>query len=132
MTLVHTGSHMEIHHHASTEILEQILRHGPGDEEALKSDCLVFIDNMNNCNPRRTLWDMRELGLVISPALEEWIDENINAKEVEFGIEREAFVLAASNAAESAVEETMEKAYGAQLKTAYFTGREEAMAWLES
>ena len=106
------------------------MRHKPDTEEEFKADVLQFVELMQVNKPRRTLWDMRALEFVVSPALESWIDLNINAKEVECGIEREAFLIAESYVAEIGVEETMGNEYGEQLNTAYFRVREEAIDWL--
>ena len=129
-SVVYESEKMQIVHHEDSQILEQILSHGEDDEEIFKAEVLDFLNYMESCKPRRTLWDMRNLSFIVSPDLEGWIDENINAKEVAFGIEREAFIISDVYAAEIGVEETMENEFGAQLNTSYFISREEAIAWL--
>jgi len=129
MTVVYDNEYMTITHHEDLDLLEVVLR--MADEGVVKRELFKFLEVMEQCNPDKMLWDMRELKFVVYPDFERWIDENINAREVEFGIENEAFVMPSDFNIEHGVAEAMDNEYGSQLNTAYFLTREQAMDWLK-
>ena len=129
MTVVYVNEYMTITHHEGLDFLEIVIR--MEDEGVFKREMFKFLEVMEECNPDKMLWDMRELKFVVYPDFERWIDENINAKEVAFGIVKEAFIMSADFNIEHGVAEAMDNEYGSQLNTAYFLTREGAMDWLK-
>ncbi len=129
MTVVYEDEYMTITHHEDLDLLEAVQR--MEDEGVFKKEMFKFLEVMEECNPDKMLWDMRELKFVVYPDFERWIDENINAREVALGIVKEAFVMSADFNIEHGVAEAMDNEYGSQLNTAYFLIREGAMDWLK-
>ena len=129
MPVVYEDEYMTITHHEDLDLLEIVLR--MEDEDDFRSSLLKSLEVMEQCNPDKTLWDTRELKYVIYPDSERWIDENINAREVELGIVREAFIMPSDFNIELGIEEAMDNEYGSQLEKAYFLTREQAMDWLK-
>ena len=129
MTVVHQDVYMTITHHEDLDLLEIVLR--MENEDVFRRGLLKSLEVMEQCNPDKMLWDLRELKFVIYPDFERWIDENINAREVELGIVREAFVMPSDFNIEHGVAEAMDNEHGSQLKTANFLTREQAMDWLK-
>jgi len=120
---------MTITHHEDLDLLEAVQR--IEDEDVFRREVFNFIDVMEQCNPNKMLWDLREFKLVVDTDFERWIDENVTAREIESGIVREAFVVPSDFNIEHGIEETMDNEYGSQLATAYFRTREQAMDWLK-
>ena len=128
MSIVYENEYMTITHHEGLDFLEIVIR--MEDEGVFKREMFKFLEVMEQCNPDKILWDMREFKMVVDPDFERWIDENINAREVEFGIVKEAFVMPSDFNIEHGVAEAMNNEYGSQLNTAYFLTREPAVNWL--
>jgi hypothetical protein len=128
MTVVYDNEYMTITHHEDLDLLEVAQR--IEDEDVFRREVFNFIDVMEQCNPNKMLWDLREFKLVIDPDFERWIDENINAREVEFSVVKEAFVMPSDFNIEHGVAEAMDNEYGRQIKTANFLTREPAVNWL--
>jgi hypothetical protein len=128
MTVVYDNKYMTITHHEGLDSLEIVIR--MEDEGVFKREMFKFLEVMEECNPDKMLWDMRVFKFVVYPDFERWIDENINAREVEFGIVKEAFVMSADFNIEHGVAEAMDNEYGRQIKTANFLTREPAVNWL--
>jgi len=129
MTVVYENEYMTITHHEDLDLLEAVQR--MEDEDVFRREVFNFIDVMEQCNPDRVLWDLREFKLVVDPDFERWIDVNLTGREVEFGIVKEAFVMPSDFNIEHGIEETLDNEYGSQLNTAYFYTREQAMGWLK-
>ena len=129
MTVVYEDEYLTITHHEDLDLLEAVQR--MEDEDVFRRSLLKSLEVIEQCNPDKMLWDLREFKLVVDPDFERWIDENVTAREVELGIVKEAFVMASDFNIALGIEETMDNEYGSQLATAYFLTREQAMDWLK-
>ena len=129
MIVVYDNQYMTIAHHEDLDLLEIVPR--MKDEDVIKREMAKFLEVMEQRNPDKMLWDMREFKMAIDPDFERWIDENINAREVELGIVKEAFVMASDFNIDLGTSEAMDNEYGRQLNVAYFYTREQAMNWLK-
>ncbi len=128
MGVVYENEYMTITHHEDLDLIEIAAR--MKDEADLKRSLLKSLEVMEQYNPDKILWDMREVKFIYDPDIERWIDENIHAKQVELGIVKEAFVMPSDFNIEHGVAEAMDNEYGRQLKTANFLTREPAVNWL--
>lgn len=129
MTVVYDNEYMTITHHEDLALLEIVPR--MEDEDVIKREIAKFIEVMEQCNPDKILWGMREFKFAIDPDFERWIDENISAKQVELGIVKKAFVMSSDFNIALGIEETLDNEYARQIETAYFRTREQAMDWLK-
>lgn len=129
MTIVYEDEYMTITHHEDLDLLEAAQR--IKDEADLRRNLLKFLEMMEQYNPGKILWDMRESKFTYDPDNESWINENIHTKQVELGIAKKAFVMPLDLNVRIGIEETMDTGYGKQIETAYFLTREEAMEWLK-
>jgi len=129
MTVVYDNEHMTITHHEELDLLETVAR--IKDDAELRRDLLKVLEVIEQCNPGKLLWDMREAKLTYDPDSERWIDENIHARQVELGIVKKAFVMSADIVVQIGIEEALDNEYGRQIETAFFRTRERAMDWLK-
>ncbi|WP_027001750.1 STAS/SEC14 domain-containing protein [Hugenholtzia roseola] len=101
------------------------------DEESYKNDLLAYRKAALENRPTYVLGDMREMRYVVSPELQDWVNEEILPAVFGMGtIERVAFVVSADLIAQLATEQIMEESTGANFNSRYFETREEAIAWL--
>jgi hypothetical protein len=107
------------------------MKHSESQLVQFKSDLMLFIAYLEKLTDvDKIMWDLTGMELVIDPELQIWIDENINKKEIELGIRKEAFVMPAGFIAQLSVEQTMSEIYGQCINTRYFSSSDEALAWL--
>ncbi len=129
MTVVYEDEYMTITHHENLDLLEAVSRFE--NEATYRRGLLKSLEVMEQCKPDKMLVDIREAKIASDPDLERWVDENITAKRIEFGIVKQAFVMASDFNVTLGVEEAMDNEYGRQLSVAYFYTREQAMDWLK-
>jgi len=129
MTVVYEDEYMTITHHEDLDLLEAVSRFE--NEATYRRGLLKSLEVMEQCKPDKLLVDIREAKIASDPDLERWVDENITAKRIEFGIVKQAFVMASDFSVKLGVEEAMDNEYGRQLSVAYFYAREQAMDWLK-
>ena len=129
MTVVYEDEYLTITYHEDFDLIETAAR--IKDEANLRKCLLKVLEVMEQCNPDKMLVDMREFKFIYDPDSEKWIDENIQAKQVELGILKKAFIMSADTSVQIGVEEVIDNEYGRQIETAFFLTREGAMGWLK-
>jgi len=129
MTVVYEDEYITITHHEDLDLIESAGR--IKDEVDLRRSLLKFLEVIEQYNPDKILWDMREAKFIYDPDSERWIDENIHARQVELGIVKKAFVMSSDFNVRVGIEEAMDNEYARQIETAYFLTREQAMDWLK-
>lgn len=80
--------------------------------------------------PSCLLLNNKEFTFSITPAIQEWVNNNIFPRLIKAGIKRGAFVVSEDLFAQVSIEQTMEEDTGKKLKTKFFDTEEEALKWL--
>ena len=106
------------------------LIHHESEIELFKKNLLEFIGSIEIKRPKKVIWDLRKFEVVIDTELQIWIDNNINKKEFELGVRKEAFVLPAEALLELSVEQTMDENYGKSIQAKFFNNYDDAVKWL--
>ncbi|OJJ17747.1 hypothetical protein BKI52_28195 [marine bacterium AO1-C] len=78
----------------------------------------------------KPLVDIRDFQFVMTPPIQEWVDQNILEKFLKAGIQKVAYVASNDAFTQVAVEQAMNEAYGSTFKAQYFKTYEEARNWL--
>lgn len=114
------------------KICEIVLNHNETLLKKFQSDLLTFLDVIKQYKPVKNLWNLTDFAIVIDPEMQEWIDDNINQKEIEIGVRFEAFLMPGDLVEQLSVQQTMEEQYGQSIETQYFSERDTALKWLMS
>ncbi|PIY12616.1 MAG: hypothetical protein COZ18_01630 [Flexibacter sp. CG_4_10_14_3_um_filter_32_15] len=78
----------------------------------------------------KVLGNIKELGFVVSPEAQEWMNEHIFAPAMEVGFSKLAVVMSTEFLAQLSIEQVMEEEVGQQITTKYFDEIEEAREWI--
>jgi len=128
---VYENKNMIIYLHPENSILEQVLNLNINQEAEFKSELMNFIQVFDIYKVKKTLWNLKNFEMPIPTQLQKWIDEEINSKEIEMGVKKEAFVMPDDFISQMSVEKTMEETYGKKIVKDYFKSRDEALFWLK-
>jgi len=129
--LIYETQHMKIFLDEEKNFMEIVLLHLFGQVDTLKKDLLKFLEVGKKHGLKKNLWNLINFEIVLAPELQTWIDTNINQVEIEWGVNKEAFVLQDDIIAELGVSQTMEdQSYGLQIQTAVFGSYQQACTWL--
>lgn len=99
-------------------------------EEIYKEEMHKVADFQITYKTHKPLVDIREFHFVITPPLQEWVDQNILENFIKSGISKVAYIASSDVFAQIAVEQTMEEAHGSEFKVQYFKNYEKARDWL--
>ena len=99
-------------------------------EEVYKEEMHKVADFQITYKTHKPLVDIREFHFVITPPLQEWVDQNILGKFIQSGLSKVAYVASNDVFAQIAVEQTMEETNGSVFKVQYFKEYEKARNWL--
>ena len=90
----------------------------------------VFIDLVKKYKPKRVLGDMINFKFVITPDIQEWVNENLFSVYIEIGFKKIAILLSTSFVEQVSIQQTLEEAESGSFATAYFDDEKTALAWL--
>jgi len=114
------------------EMIEQIWTNSEGmmSKEEYKSIMLTHLKYVELYKIQKVLVDARELGLTLTPDLQEWIDENITARMNKY-VKWISFIVPEELFAKVSIEQTMEEDEGKNIEGVhYFDDEQEARDWL--
>jgi len=126
----HQGPRMRVGRSENGAFLRIEMSHGHEEREAFQHDLLLFLELSKPFACARNLWDLRNLEVLIDTDLQDWIDQEVNSRQLLQGTRREAFVMPGDAIAQLAVEQSMDEANGSRIQSAFFGSMPEAEAWL--
>lgn len=122
---------MDIFFHPMHRMFEIELRHHFEEMNLFKEDMYHFLEMIRQWKPDRNLWDVHNFHIILDEAVQQWLDEHINKKELDEGIRLEAFVVNPTDLiTELGVEQVMGEEFGSKIITRMFDNREKAFEWL--
>lgn len=78
----------------------------------------------------KVLANTKDLGVVITPEVQEWMNENIFLPAMENGFNKIAIIVSTEFFTQLSIEQAMEEEVGQKIKTGYFDNREDAKEWI--
>lgn len=130
--IIYQSEEMLIELNDDIKLCEITLKHHEDQLELFKSNLQDFLDLIEQHRVTKNLWNLSNFQIVIDLELQEWIDAIINKKEIELGVEFEAFVMPQDLINQLSIEQTMEEQHGKIIETAFFSDKNEALEWLSS
>lgn len=106
------------------------LSHSHHQINDFKRELQDFIGLVEEYRPVKILWNLQEFDVAIEPSLQAWIDSNINAKEVELGVKKEAFLMPEEFITQISVEQTMDEENAEKIECEFFKHNDDAISWL--
>lgn len=98
--------------------------------EEYKDEHINLLKFMLEQKTKRVLGNIKQLGFVVSPEVQEWMNENIFAPVIEKGFNKLAIVMSTEFLAQLSIEQAMEEEVGQKIITKYFDDKEEAREWI--
>lgn len=98
--------------------------------EAYKKEMEQVADLQIVYHTHKPLVDIRDFRFVITPPIQEWVDQHILEKFMKAGIHKVAYVASNDAFTQVSVEQTMSEAYGSTVKAQYFKDYDQARDWL--
>lgn len=98
--------------------------------EEYKDEHVELLKFMLAQNTEKVLGNIKDLGFVVSPEVQEWMNINIFIPAMEVGFNKLAVVMSAEFLAQLSIEQVMEEEVGQQIMTKYFDSIEEAREWI--
>ncbi|WP_338793952.1 hypothetical protein [Bernardetia sp. MNP-M8] len=98
--------------------------------EEYKNEHVELLKFMLDKKVERILGNIKELGFVANPKVQEWMNVNIFVPAMEAGFSKLAVVMSTEFFAQLAIEQVMEEEVGQQIMTKYFDDIEEAREWI--
>ncbi|HAS46587.1 MAG TPA: hypothetical protein DCS93_39255 [Microscillaceae bacterium] len=89
-----------------------------------------FIKLIYQHTPKFILGDMVDFQFIITPDIQQWIDENLFKVYEEIGFKKIALLLSKEYVPKLSIQQTMEEDSTDSFKTRYFDNSEEALTWL--
>lgn len=90
----------------------------------------VFIKHALEYRPKVGLGDLRDFNFIITPYIQEWIDENLFPVMQEIALQKHAILLTPEFIVQLSVKQAIDESTEASIKTRYFPGEPEAREWL--
>jgi len=128
--IIASTNKMRIAHDKDNLYFRINLYHNSDDTNQFKEDLLHFLQIAEAYMPKSIIWDLSQLELLIDVELQTWIDTNINIKEVELGIRKEAFVMPHELINQLSIEQTMDEQFGNHISSRFFPTYEKAPEWI--
>ncbi|WP_338760721.1 hypothetical protein WAF17_14120 [Bernardetia sp. ABR2-2B] len=98
--------------------------------EEYKNEHVELLKFMLEQKTEKVLGNIKELGFVVSPEVQEWMNINIFAPAMEVGFDKLAVVMSSEFLAQLSIEQAMEEEVGQQITTKYFDNVKEAKEWI--
>lgn len=131
---IYADEYLVINYLADEQIVEQIwsTKSAKLTEEKFKDLMLKYLDVIRRKKPKSALLNMKDFRFIITPALQVWIDETINAPGFRAGIKRAVFLQSSDIFVHVSVEQTMSEKYGGNFEVKYFDDIDDAIDWLSN
>ena len=99
-------------------------------EEDYKEDVKHWLAAIEDTKPKYQFIDGRDMKFIIIPEFQTWINENLIAPAIKFGLRKVAFLESPELFAQVSVEQTMDENKDSILKVKYFEDKNKAKEWL--
>ncbi len=100
-------------------------------EKDFKDEMTILADFFKKYRPKRVLVDQRNFFFTILPALQQWIDINVNKILYDNNCQKVAFVVSPDVLAKLTTDQTFESGYSSQLNVKFFDNIVEAREWIK-
>ncbi|OJJ18463.1 hypothetical protein BKI52_22880 [marine bacterium AO1-C] len=90
----------------------------------------IFIKHALKHKPKVVLGDMRDFNFIITPYIQEWIDEHLFTAMEAIGLQKNAILLTPQFIIQLSVKQAIEENPNATIKTRYFDNERAAREWL--
>ncbi|WP_375562887.1 STAS/SEC14 domain-containing protein [Bernardetia sp. OM2101] len=129
---IYESNYLQIDSVAEQHLLELTWLPATADmtSEEYKDEHVNLLKFMLEQKTKRVLGNIKQLGFVVSPEVQEWMNENIFAPVMEKGFSKLAIVMSTEFLAQLSIEQAMEEEVGQQIITKYFDDKEEAREWI--
>ncbi len=133
MVEIHRSKYFQIEWNQSKDLFHYVFNQQTAHMTATEyiNELKIFIKLVKQHRPKYVLGDMIEFGFVITPDIQEWINENLFTVYQEIGFKKIAILLSKEFIASLSIEQTMDEDSSKSFKTAFFDNAKTAQAWLE-
>lgn len=100
-------------------------------DEEYKNEHIELLKFMLEIKSEKILGNIKELGFVVSPEIQTWMNENIFIPAMEAGFNKLAVVMSTEFLPQLSIEQVMEEEAGQKITTHYFDSIEEARDWIK-
>jgi hypothetical protein len=132
MELLYQSKFFTLRYDATLALLEIVWLATSADMEDIdfQNTILEHMKALRQFSPQIVFSDLRQMGYVIAPEMQDWANEEVNA--VALGVKKIAFVIAAELTPQLSVEQTMETVSATQsIAIEYFAKPAQALAWFQ-
>ncbi len=98
--------------------------------EEYKNEHVELLKFMLEQKTQKVLGNIKDLGFVVSPEVQGWMNEHIFVPAMEGGFSKLAVVMSTEFLAQLSIEQVMEEEVGQQIMTKYFDEIEQAREWI--
>jgi hypothetical protein len=129
---VHQSDYLQIDSFDNQRLLELTWLSATEDmtAEEYKDEHVKLLKFMLDQKTKKVLGNIKELGFVVSPEVQEWMNINIFVPAMEVGFNQLAVVMSTEFLAQLSIEQVMEEEEGQKIITKYFDELEEAREWI--
>ncbi|NJL11628.1 MAG: STAS/SEC14 domain-containing protein [Microscillaceae bacterium] len=133
MVELHKSKYFQVCWEAPQELFYYVFNEQTSDmcAEEYIDELRAFIRLVKKYQPRYVLGDMVDFGFVITPDIQEWVNENLFTVYQEIGFKKIAILMSKEFVASLSIEQTMEENRSNSFQTAFFENEKMARAWLE-
>ena len=100
------------------------------NEERFKEEMFKLKEFFENKQPEKVFIDHRDFKYPVVPALQEWINNNVNTKLAELKT-KTAFLVSSDLFTSVSVQQTLDEASGKEMTKKFFEDENKAKKWLE-
>ncbi len=97
------------------------------DEAQYKGEIGAYIKAIHTYKPKNILAHTTDFGFIITPALQEWVNEQVISLFPSIGLKKHAIVVSQSLFSQVSIAQTMDEAEDASFQNKYF--EDESLAW---
>ena len=99
-------------------------------DEEYKYEHVELLKFMLDQKTEKVLGNIKDIGFVVSPEVQEWMNINIFIPTMEVSFSKLAVVMSTEFLAQLSIEQALEEEVGQQLTSKYFDNVEEAREWI--
>ncbi|WP_291722312.1 STAS/SEC14 domain-containing protein [Bernardetia sp.] len=99
-------------------------------DEEYRNEHLELLKFMLEQKTQKVVGNVKDLGFVVNPDTQEWMNINVFVPAIEVGFHKLAVVMSSEFLAQLSIEQVMEEKEGQKITTQYFDNVEEAREWI--
>ena len=132
MNTIYESKYLKVSHHCTQRMFHYVFSETTWDMTTDEYRQLLedYINIIRKYRPKRILGDMVDFNFVISPELQEWIDQHVFTAYAEIGFEKIAILLSTQYITNLSIQQTMEENNMSTFESEYFNDTDAARAWL--